>query len=155
MGKQKNNGEGCGGDFHLAKGRNKHENNGITLFASAEEAWFWFIQAQKARQSGAKISANQGTIIRPCEPADILKILHRLQRHRRLDMNHFRVMRHYGDRMLAPDPYHAREMTASSLWGEAMEILEDVLIAKDIVMPRLPCEIIDFNAKRQEASRTW
>ncbi len=125
----------------------------ITLFNSAEEAWFWFMQSHKARQSGAKQSANQGDVIRPCEPTDILKILERLRRHRRLDMNHFRVMRHYGDRMLAPDPYHAKEWHASTLWGEAMEILEDVLIAKDIVISKLSAEIIDFQQRREAVSR--
>lgn len=126
----------------------------VTLFSSAEEAWFWFMLSNKARQSGAKQSANQGDVIRPCEPTDILKILERLRRHRRLNMNHFRVMRHYGDRMLAPDPDHAKEWHSSQLWNEAMDILEDVLIAKDIVIPKLSAEIIDFQMRR-EAVPTW
>lgn len=126
----------------------------ITLFTSAEEAWFWFMQANKARQDGARQSANQGDVIRPCEPSDIFKILERLRRHRRLDMHHFRVMRHYGDRMVAPDPYHAREWHASTLWREAMHVLGDVLIAKDIVLPSLSAEIIDFQ-QRREAMSSW
>lgn len=121
----------------------------ISLFTSAEEVWFWFMQANRARVDGARQSANQGDVIRPCEPSDILKILERLRRHRRLDMNHFRVMRHYGDRMVAPDPYHARESSSAKIWAEAMHILGEVFIAKDIMLPSLSAEIIDFQARRQ------
>ena len=126
----------------------------ITLFNTTEEAWFWFMQANRARQDGARITANQGSVIRPCEPSDILKILERLRRHRRLDMNHLRVMRHYGERMLVPDLYHAKEALSAKIWNEAMEILGEVLIAKDIVVPSLSAEIIDFNARLQAVS-SW
>ena len=126
----------------------------ITLFDSAEEAWFWFMQANNARQDGARIVANLGLYKRPCEPSDILKILERLRRHRRLDMHHFRVMRHYGERMMAPDPTRPREAMAARLWAEAMDILGDVLIAKDIVRPNLSAEIIYFHARR-EAMQQW
>jgi len=126
----------------------------ITLFESAEEAWFWFMQANDARQSGARISANLGLYKRPCEPSDILKILERLRRHRRLDMNHFRILRHYGERMIAPDNIRPREIMAARLWGEAMEILHDVFVAKDIVMPSLSAEIIHFQT-RKEAMQSW
>jgi hypothetical protein len=126
----------------------------ITLFDSAEEAWFWFMQANGARQDGARIAANLGLYKRPCEPSDILKILERLRRHRRLDMHHFRVMRHYGDRMIAPEPDRPREAIAARLWAEAMDILNDVLIAKDIVRPNLSAEIIHFQSRR-EAMQQW
>jgi hypothetical protein len=125
----------------------------ITLFISAEEAWFWFMQANKAKQDGARQSANQGDIIRPCEPSDILKILERLRRHRRLDMNHFRVMRHYGERMVAPDAHHAKEASSARIWKEAMGILGEVLVNKDIVMQSLSAEIIDFQQRRAVVSQ--
>ena len=128
--------------------------NEIIPFYSAEEAWFWFIQANSARLDGARVTANQGLYKRPCEPNDILKILERLQRHRRLSMHHFRVMKYYGDRMLAPDPERVREVIASGLWCEAMEILEEVLIKKGIVRTRLSAEIIDFQSRRQVAA-SW
>lgn len=116
----------------------------ITPFISAEEMWFWFIQANQARNDGARMSANKGAVIRPCVPDDILKILSRLHRNRRLNMNHFRVMRHYGVRMIAPDQFRPAEYTAWHLWSEAMSILEDVLIAKDVVVPALPANVIAF-----------
>jgi hypothetical protein len=87
----------------------------ITLFDTAEEAWFWFMASYDARQAGARIKANEGLYKRPCEPSDILKICERLRRHRRLDMNHFRVLRHYGQRMIAPDPTRVKEVLSSRL----------------------------------------
>jgi len=126
----------------------------ITLFQDVEEAWFWFMQAYDARQDGARIIANQGLYKRPCEPSDILKICERLRRHRRLDMNHFRIMRHYGQRQLAPDPTRLKEKTSFRIWFEAMKILGDVLVAKDICYPSLSAEIIDFTLRR-EAIQSW
>ena len=37
-------------------------------FPSAEEAWFWFIQAQEAKAAGARVRAGLGLTERPCEP---------------------------------------------------------------------------------------
>lgn len=73
-------------------------------FDSTEDAWFWFIAAQQAREDGARFVAGAGLYPRPCEPSDILKILDRLYRNRRLLMDHVLVLRHYGRRMLPPDP---------------------------------------------------
>ena len=42
-------------------------------FVSTEEAWFWFVQAQEARSSGARIVAGRGTVPRPCEPLDMMR----------------------------------------------------------------------------------
>lgn len=102
-------------------------------FDSAEEAWFWFIAAQQAREDGARFIAGAGLYPRPCEPSDILKILDRLYRNRRLIKDHFLVLRHYGRRMMAPDPRRAKEVRAYTLWREALERLEDILIKKGIV----------------------
>lgn len=126
----------------------------ITLFADAEEVWFWFMQANNARQAGARVTANLGLYKRPCEPSDILKILERLRRHRRLDMNHFRVLKHYGDRMIAPDITRPTETLSARIWREAMDILYDVFVAKDIVQPSLSAEIIQFQT-RKEAMLSW
>ncbi len=126
----------------------------FTLFDSAEEAWFWFIQATTAREAGARIRANEGLYKRPCEPTDIFKILERLHRHRRLNMHHFRILRHYGVRMVAPDITRATEVLASHLWDEAMAVMRDVFVAKGIVLPSLSAEIIDFQ-KRREGIAAW
>ncbi len=126
----------------------------VTLFDTAEEAWFWFMASYDARQDGARIRANEGLYKRPCEPSDILKVCERLRRHRRLDMNHFRVLRHYGQRMIAPDPTRVKEVLSSRLWDEAMGILTEVLIAKGIVYSMPSAQIIDFQS-RAEVARSW
>lgn len=102
-------------------------------FESVEEAWFWFIAAQQARVDGARFIAGQGPVARPCEPLDILKVLDRLHRNRRLIMDHLLVLRHYGRRMLPPDPRRVKEVRAHKLWCEALDRLEQPLQRKGIV----------------------
>ena len=102
-------------------------------FDSAEEAWFWFVQAQQARNDGARFTLGAGAIPRPCEPCDILKIVDRLYRNRRLVMDHLLVLRHYGVRMLPPDPRRSKEARAHGLWVEALGRIGDVLEGKGIV----------------------
>jgi len=110
-----------------------HTNTDVNPFNNAEEAWFWFINAQEAKNSGARVTAGQSLTPRPCEPTDILKILDRLYRNRRLTRDHLLVLRHYGRRQLAPDLNHIKEVRAHGLWAEAMERIEPVLISKEIV----------------------
>ncbi len=102
-------------------------------FDSVEELWFWFIQAQQARNDGARFTMGTGLIARPCEPTDILKVLDRLHRKRRLLMDHLLVLRHYGRRMMPPDPERAKEALAHKLWVEALERMEPVLQRKGIL----------------------
>ena len=102
-------------------------------FESAEEAWFWFLAAQKAKNEGARIVAGQSLTPRPCEPADIFKAVDRLYRTRRLLRDHLLVLRHYGLRHLPPDPRRIKEARAAQIWAEAMERIESALSAKGIV----------------------
>ena len=108
-----------------------------TPFDNAEEAWFWFILAQEARNTGARISAGVSLVARPCEPADILKVVERLYRNRRLMMDHVLVLRHYGKRQLPPDARRVKEARACPLWKEALERIEPILVTKGIVRPKL------------------
>lgn len=105
-------------------------------FLSVEEAWFWFITAQQARNDGARFVAGQGRYKRPCEPTDILNVISRLHRNRILQRDHFLVLRHYGRRQYAPDQYRIKEARACRLWQEAMDHLEPVFIRKGIVQKR-------------------
>ncbi len=105
-------------------------------FERAEEAWFWFIQAQAARNDGARVTAGLGMIARPCEPSDILSVLNQLHRSRRLLMEHLLVLRHYGRRQMAPDPRRLKEVRAFHLWREALERIEPLLVRKGIVKAR-------------------
>lgn len=101
-------------------------------FETVEEAWFWFIMAQQARNDGVRV-CGAGGITRPCEPLDVLKILDDLYRQRRLMREHFLVLRHYGLRNMPPDARRVKEVRAATLWAEAMERIEPVMIRKGIV----------------------
>lgn len=114
----------------------KHNEAKTTPFQSAEEAWFWFVQNQMAKAEGAKIVAGAASIPRPCEPVDIYKIMERLYRGRRLLMDHIMVLRHYGRRLMSPDPYRPKEIRAHGLWIEAMERMEESMILKGIVQEK-------------------
>lgn len=102
-------------------------------FERAEDAWFWFMAAQMARNEGARISAGQGSVSRPCEPGDILQALNRLYRQRRLSMDHIRILKFYGERFMAPDPRRSKEIRAAIFWQRAMELLTEILESKGIV----------------------
>lgn len=117
-------------------------NNVNTVpFKDAEEAWFWFITAQEARKDGARFVAGQGLYPRPCEPIDILKILDRLYRNRRLLRDHLLVLRHYGRRHMAPDDRRSKEVRAFQLWHEALERMAVLFEEKGIIeKPRMPDE---------------
>ncbi len=113
-------------------------SNAFTLaqtvpFDNVEEAWFWFINAQNAKNEGARIVAGAGYEIRPCEPVDILKVLDSLYRKRTLVREHFLVLRHYGRRNMPPDSRRIKEKRAHNLWCEAMEAMEAPLQTKGIV----------------------
>lgn len=117
----------------------KHQNAvEPVLFDTAEQAWFWFIQAQQARVDGARASAGAGLVPRPCEPIDILQCLDRLYRQRKLTMDHLLVLRHYGRRMIAPDPRRAQEIRGYRLWIDALGQLGPVLEAKKIIRKQAP-----------------
>lgn len=117
-------------DFHtLYTGK----PSGSVPFRDAEEAWFWFIAAQNARNDGARVVAGAGLYPRPCEPLDILKVLDRLYRGRRLLRDHLLVLKHYGRRYMAPDLRRTKEQRAHKLWTEALERIESVLESKGIV----------------------
>lgn len=105
-------------------------------FESAEEAWFWFIEAQQARVDGARFTVGLSLVPRPCEPVDILKILDRLYRARKLLWEHLLILRHYGRRRLAPEKNRIKEARAHTLWAEALGTLSDALEEKGIVRSR-------------------
>lgn len=111
-------------------------NKECVPFENAEEAWFWFIQAQAARNDGARLVAGYSLVSRPCEPVDILKVLDRLYRQRRLLRDHLLVLRHYGRRQMPPDNNRIKEARAYTIWVEALDRLGRALISKGIVEDR-------------------
>lgn len=126
--------------------RDKNQSNTNTYgeiktipFVDAQEAWFWFIAAQQAKNDQARFVSGQGLYPRPCEPLDILKVLDHLYRQRRLRRDHFLVLRHYGRRHLAPDACRAKEVRAAKLWHEALERMTPVLEKKGIIEAQREC----------------
>jgi hypothetical protein len=105
----------------------------VERFSSAEEAWFWTMSALKARRDGARYTANLGGVERPCEADDVVKCLDTLYRRRRIDLEHARVLRRWGDRQMAPSPARRFEHNDWQLWREAMDRLEWLLRVKGIV----------------------
>jgi hypothetical protein len=102
-------------------------------FRDAEEAWFWTMAALMARREGARYRANQGRVVRPCEPDDVVKRLDSLYRQRRIDLVHARILRIWGERQASPNRAFARERCDWRLWREALERLEWPLRVKGIV----------------------
>jgi hypothetical protein len=102
-------------------------------FGNAEEAWLWTMAALIARREGARYSARQGRVTRPCEPDDVVKCLDGLYRQRRIDLAHARVLRIWGERQMAPSLAVAVERHDHRLWVEALERLEWPLRIKGIV----------------------
>lgn len=117
-------------------------------FHSVEEAWFWTMAALTARRDGARIVSGAGLVTRPCEPDDVIRCLDRLYRQRRIELQHARIMRIWGERGAVPDPRQPREAGDWRLWTEAMRRLDWPLRAKGIVTGPLPvsrpADILDF-----------
>lgn len=111
-----------------------------TPFTSGAEAWFWTINALMARRAGARIQAGRGDVQRPCEPDDTLRELDRLYRARRIDLEHARVLRVYGERGMQPDETALMERADARTWREATARLEAALRRKGIVSNHLPAE---------------
>jgi hypothetical protein len=105
----------------------------VQPFRSAEDAWIWTMTALVARRDGARYTANQGKVSRPCEPDDVIRSLDALYRQRRIDLLHARILRVWGERGVAPNPAHAMERVDWALWKEALERLEWPLRVKGIV----------------------
>ena len=102
-------------------------------FRNAEEAWMWTMAALTARREGARYTANQGRVSRPCEPDDVIKCLDGLYRRRRIDLVHARILRIWGERRVPPNPAHASERCDWRLWREALDRLDWPLRVKGIV----------------------
>jgi len=66
------------------------------------------MSALAVRRDGARFTAHQSKIGRPCEPDDVVKCLDQLYR-RRIDLVHARILRIWGERQMAPNPSYARE----------------------------------------------
>ena len=107
----------------------------VTLFASAGQAWFWFVRCQAARIEGARVVADAGDVTRPCDPDDIYNAVMRLWRGGVIGQAHLQVLEYYGAVERVPDPRVEEEQRKAVLWCEALEVLATVLIRRGIVDP--------------------
>ncbi len=104
-----------------------------TPFGSAEEAWFWFIRCQRARQDGARFEAGASDIIRPCDPDDLYRAVMGLARKRIIGRDHLLVLEKYGLCERPPDTRVTAERRCCRLWDEALNRLGSVLEEKQII----------------------
>jgi len=103
-------------------------------FQSVEDAWFWTMAALAARNAGAvRPKRSSATVMRPCEPDDVVRCLDRLYRKRRIDLGHAKVMRVWGERGRTPSAAAKGEQADHRIWREAMERLDWPLREKGIV----------------------
>ncbi len=105
----------------------------ITPFSSARQAWFWFVRCQTARIEGARVVADAGEVVRPCDPDDVYNAVMRLKKSGILGDRHLQVLEYFGLVEREPDPRDPREKGKGDLWRHAMESLENVLITRGIV----------------------
>jgi hypothetical protein len=101
-------------------------------FGSAEQAWFWTMGALVARRDRSG-SGDRLRVPRPCDPDDVVKCLDQLYRRRRIDLEHARILRRWGERQVSPDPTRRGERADWQLWREALDRLEWPLRVKGIV----------------------
>jgi hypothetical protein len=102
-------------------------------FASAADAWFWYMACHPAKIDGARVVAGRSAVTRPCEPADIHLVTLKLLQSGRLRAHHLRIMVRYGRMMAPPDPGRSPRPADCALWREAMAELAAALMAKGIV----------------------
>lgn len=129
------------------------EEAGGTPFASARDAWFWTMRCLIARRDGAQCRANLGAVRRPCEADDIVKVLDRLYRRKRIDLRQVRVLRVWGERQMAPDRDHPAEAGYWPIWQAALRALDAPLRAKGIVRAAMPRPIAVRTAAAERGAR--
>jgi len=112
----------------------------LSKFATAEEAWFWFMRTEKARAEKAKGVLWDTVNERPCDPDDIFSCVARLYRGRQLYPLHLEVLGEYG--FLDRDPYtdDDTEVVDWIIWMDAFDILEPYLLEKEIIECPAHCE---------------
>ncbi|MFC4169574.1 hypothetical protein [Teichococcus aestuarii] len=110
---------------------------GARPFPSVEEAWLWTMAALIARRdSAARPLRIAEAAARPGRPEDVLRILDRLYRQRRVTLAHLVVLRRQGERQAVPTPRRADG--EARLWREAMAALAGPLRRIGLVEDRPP-----------------
>lgn len=89
-------------------------------FATTDAAWFWTMSALLARRNGDPITPAPDPSI---DPDDVVRALDTLYRRRRINLNHARILRMYGERGTPPERGCANHRT----WLEALNALDPSL----------------------------
>ena len=103
-------------------------------FIDAEEAWFWFMRAQLAREEGLRFKGDGAETMRPCDADDIYRAVIGLARRHVIGGHHLRVLASYGVLGWPPDPRLAEQQYEYRLWDEAMDRLTSILKTKEIIV---------------------
>ena len=103
-------------------------NVGSPSFSSIDELWFSFMRIYgflKQSDDGpcSDFSAKDVQMYK-----EILSILDKIFRTRRLLIDHLRVLRFYGQKGMPPRLYVAKEARAHTLWVRGLEVLEPVMV---------------------------
>lgn len=103
------------------------EGRRTTPFQSPAEAWRWALRAVEIRAGTASPrAAGTGSVLRPCDPDDVVAIFDALFRRQAITREHTRVLRRY--------PLEEPTLKADeALWNEAMAAAEPALRSKGIV----------------------
>ena len=102
-------------------------------FVDAEEAWFWFMRCQRAREEGARFKETPGSVTRPCDPDDLYRAVVDLVQRRLIGREHLRVLGVFGFLERPPDPRCREEERPARLWDEALDRLATILRPKGII----------------------
>lgn len=106
-----------------------------TPFPSVKAAWWWTMREIELREHGRRGAPTRDDARRPCTPDDVVKVVDRLYRERKIGLHHARVLKAYGLSQVEPDPQHATERADALVWQEAMARMEWPLRVKGIVGP--------------------
>lgn len=105
----------------------------LSKFATAEEAWFWYMRTTKARAEQARAADCSSLNERPCDPDDVFNCVVRLYKENTLYPLHLEVLGEYG--YLDRDPFTDDDTEAVDwiIWMDAFDILEPYLFEKEII----------------------
>ncbi|NQV46535.1 MAG: hypothetical protein HQ504_02010 [Rhodospirillaceae bacterium] len=103
-------------------------------FIDAEEAWFWYIRAQRARDEGIRFMADASDTMRPCDPDDLYRAVIGLAQRRVIDRRHLKVLASFGAQDRSPDARLPEQQQDRRLWDEAMDRLTTILKSKEIIL---------------------
>lgn len=104
-----------------------------TPFANGEEAWMWYIRAERLRRDGAKMGGAMPVTARPCEPDDIYRSLMGLYGKKIITRAHLKVLATFGWNDRAPDARVGSQKNAAMLWDQGLDRLDAELRGKGIV----------------------